>query len=118
MRTWLPNTVTVPLSVQTQAVLESLQRDGESFFGEILTGTSLTSRNLRDALRGLVGAGLVTNDSMESLRLVVRWRPWFRRAIARRRIHSLAAERLHAVGRSLHRAATAESAAPSKVEAP
>jgi ATP-dependent helicase Lhr and Lhr-like helicase len=56
-------------------VLGALEREGASFFDELLTGTSLTSRKLRDALRELVGAGLVTNDTMESLGLVIRWRP-------------------------------------------
>jgi ATP-dependent Lhr-like helicase len=31
---------------------------------------------LRDALRELVGAGLVTNDTIEALRAVIRWRPF------------------------------------------
>jgi ATP-dependent Lhr-like helicase len=52
-----------------------LQRDGASFFDEILSSSALTSRQLRDALRELVGAGLVTNDTMEALRRVVAWRP-------------------------------------------
>jgi ATP-dependent Lhr-like helicase len=74
-RAWLPTAETMPLSAHAQTVLDSLQREGASFFDEILSSTALTSRNLRDALRELVGAGLVTNDTMESLRHVVRWRP-------------------------------------------
>jgi ATP-dependent Lhr-like helicase len=40
-----------------------------------VVSTTLTGRNLRDALRELVGAGLVTNDTIESMRQVVRWQP-------------------------------------------
>ncbi len=64
-----------PLGGGAQRVLDTLQRDGASFFDELLASTSLSARALRDALRELVGAGLATNDTMESLRLVARWRP-------------------------------------------
>jgi ATP-dependent Lhr-like helicase len=74
-RAWISVAETPPLSEHASVVLASLEREGASFFDELLAGTSLTSRNLRDALRELVGAGLVTNDTIESLRLVVRWRP-------------------------------------------
>src|SRR5437016_2285236 len=40
-----------------------------------MSSTELTTRTLRDALRELAGAGLVTNDTMDSLRHVIRWRP-------------------------------------------
>jgi ATP-dependent Lhr-like helicase len=74
-RAWLPEPGSAPLSAHAQLVLAALEADGASFFDELISGTSLTSLNLRDALRELTGAGLVTNDTMESLRLVVRWRP-------------------------------------------
>ena len=74
-RAWIPVTDGQPLSEHATHVLEVLQRDGASFFDEILSASSLTSRNLRDALRELVGAGLVTNDTMEALHRVVAWRP-------------------------------------------
>ncbi|HEV8498143.1 MAG TPA: hypothetical protein VGQ56_14820, partial [Gemmatimonadaceae bacterium] len=74
-RAWIPVTETQPLSEHATLVLGALEREGASFFDELLTETSLTSRKLRDALRELVGAGLVTNDTMESLGLVIRWRP-------------------------------------------
>jgi ATP-dependent Lhr-like helicase len=64
-----------PISEQAQAILDALSRDGASFFDELLIATNLTSRRMRDGLRELVGAGLVTNDTMDSLRLVIRWRP-------------------------------------------
>ncbi|MDB4878163.1 MAG: associated domain protein [Gemmatimonadetes bacterium] len=74
-RAWLLPADSVPLSDHAKSVLGALERDGASFFDEVLAGTALTSRNLRDALRELVGAALVTNDTMESLRLVTQWRP-------------------------------------------
>jgi ATP-dependent Lhr-like helicase len=74
-RAWISTAEAPPLSEHAARVLGVLERDGASFFDELLAGSTLTSRNLRDALRELVGAGLVTNDTIESLRLVVRWRP-------------------------------------------
>lgn len=63
------------LSENAQRVLLSLREEGASFFDDLLRSTSLGSRATRDALRELVGAGWVTNDTIESLRYVVRWRP-------------------------------------------
>jgi ATP-dependent Lhr-like helicase len=74
-RAWIPAADTTPLTGDAQHVIDSLAREGASFFDELASATSLTSRALRDALRELVGAGLVTNDTMDSLRAVMRWRP-------------------------------------------
>ena len=74
-RAWIASSEGQPLSEHAQQVLGVLQRDGASFFDEIMSGTSLTTRQLRDALREVVGAGLVTNDTLDALRSVVRWRP-------------------------------------------
>jgi ATP-dependent helicase Lhr and Lhr-like helicase len=74
-RAWIPTAHTPNLSPHGQRIVELLQNDGASFFDEIVAGTTLTARNIRDALRELVGAGLVTNDTIDSLRRVVRWRP-------------------------------------------
>jgi ATP-dependent Lhr-like helicase len=74
-RQWIAATDEQPLSEHAQKTLEVLQRDGASFFDEIVSSAVLTSRQARDALRELVGAGLVTNDTMEALRRVVAWRP-------------------------------------------
>jgi ATP-dependent Lhr-like helicase len=75
VRAWVSTASTAPLGEQAQRVLESLEREGASFFDELVSSTGLTARTLRDALRELVGAGLVTNDTMDALRLVLRWRP-------------------------------------------
>jgi ATP-dependent Lhr-like helicase len=74
-RAWIGDEAAQPLSDHAQRVLESLRTDGASFFDELLTSTSLTTRQLRDALREVVGAGLATNDTVDALRAVVRWRP-------------------------------------------
>ncbi|HVX39373.1 MAG TPA: hypothetical protein VHB25_07335, partial [Gemmatimonadaceae bacterium] len=74
-RAWIRPAPSRPLSEHAQRVLEALGHEGASFFDELLATTVLTSRSLRDALRELVGAGLVTNDSLASLHAVIRWRP-------------------------------------------
>src|SRR5437773_705321 len=60
-RAWISSTDTPPLGENAQRALDALQRDGASFFDELLTSSTLTTRGLRDALRELAGAGLVTN---------------------------------------------------------
>ena len=76
-RAWLaePNDGGPPLSENAERVYQTLRAEGASFFDDLLRATSLGGRVTRDALRELVAAGLVTNDTMESLRQVVRWRP-------------------------------------------
>jgi ATP-dependent Lhr-like helicase len=54
-----------------------LQSRGALFFFELQQATNLGSHALRDALRELVVAGLVTNDTVDALSHVARWRPLF-----------------------------------------
>ncbi len=74
-RAWINTADTPSLSEHAQRVADTLQTAGASFFDELLASTTLTARDLRDALRELAGAGLATNDTVDALRLVVRWRP-------------------------------------------
>ena len=76
-RAWVstPGSVEPALSENAQRVLRTLREEGASFFDDLLRATTLGGRATRDALRELVGAGLITNDTIESLRYVVRWRP-------------------------------------------
>src|SRR5262249_21119146 len=75
-RAWLGAPVEqATLGEGARRVLEALRQEGASFFDDIALATSLGGRQLRDALRELVGGGLVTSDAVESLRQVVRWRP-------------------------------------------
>ena len=74
-RAWVGVDEPHPIGDDARRLLDTLAQDGASFFDELLSSTALTSRALRDALRELVGAGLVTNDTMEALRAVIRWRP-------------------------------------------
>jgi ATP-dependent Lhr-like helicase len=64
-----------PLSDNANRVLAALKNYGASFLADLLAATSLTTLSLRDALRELAAAGLVTNDSAEALREVIRFRP-------------------------------------------
>ena len=76
-RAWvtIPANTEPTLSENARRVLQTLREEGASFFDDLLRATSLGGRATRDALRELVGAGWVTNDTIESLRYVVRWRP-------------------------------------------
>jgi ATP-dependent Lhr-like helicase len=65
------------LSANARAVHDALRAQGASFTAELSAATALGSQALRDALRELVAAGLVTNDTVEALRDVLRWKPVF-----------------------------------------
>jgi ATP-dependent Lhr-like helicase len=56
-------------------VVEALRSYGASFVTDLQIATGLTMLALRDALRELSAGGLVTNDSAEALREVIRFRP-------------------------------------------
>lgn len=74
-RAWLAGDAKPSLGEGAQAALDALGRQGALFFDELIGETSFSPRKLRDALRELVGAGLVTNDTIDAMRLVARWRP-------------------------------------------
>src|SRR4030095_10121142 len=56
-------------------VLATLRASGARFFSDLQRETSLTGHALREALRELVAAGLVTADGIDALREVARLRP-------------------------------------------
>jgi len=76
-KAWLPAAERQPLGERAAGILELLRARGASFFFELQQHGNLGGHALRDALRELVAAGLVTNDSAEALHAVARWRPLF-----------------------------------------
>ncbi len=62
------------LSEGAALVLKALRARGASFLEDVRKETALSGLALRDALRELTAAGLVTNDTVESLREVIRLR--------------------------------------------
>ena len=76
-RLWLNAPNDASLGEMALAVLDALRRLGASFTADLAAATSLGPQRLRDALRELVGAGLVTNDTVDALRDVIRHRPMF-----------------------------------------
>jgi ATP-dependent Lhr-like helicase len=64
-----------PASDTPGVVLAALRAHGASFMSDLQAATGLTTLALRDALSELAAAGLVTNDSAEALREVIRFRP-------------------------------------------
>jgi ATP-dependent Lhr-like helicase len=52
-------------------VLAPLQRDGASFFGDLVRATHRLASEVEDALWELVAAGLVTGDGFENLRALI-----------------------------------------------
>ena len=74
-RAWLPESPP-PIGEAATSTLDALAKMGAVFFDELLAETMFSSRKLRDVLRELVGAGLVTNDTIDAMRAVLRWRPF------------------------------------------
>ena len=76
-RAWLAPVAEPQLGERATKILECLQGKGALFFYELQQVSGLGTHALRDALRELVVAGLVTNDTAEALHHVARWRPLF-----------------------------------------
>jgi ATP-dependent Lhr-like helicase len=62
------------LSDHARKVLGVLRDQGASFIGDLMVASGLGPQATREALRDLVAAGLVTNDTVDALRDVLRWR--------------------------------------------
>ena len=63
------------LSEAARAAHDALVRQGASFLADLQAASGLSGLALREALRELAAAGLVTNDTIEAMREVVRARP-------------------------------------------
>ena len=74
-RPWLSVPDEGVLGEAARVVLDALRQHGASFTSDLAAATLLGPQRLRDALRELVAAGLVTNDTVDALRDVIRHRP-------------------------------------------
>ena len=75
-RLWLhPPISDEHLGADARAVVGVLKGHGASFISDLSAATGLGPHATRNALREAVIAGLVTNDTIEALRDVLRWRP-------------------------------------------
>src|SRR2546423_4484991 len=72
---WLDEEIEPLLSENAQKVRATIASEGASFIGDIQAITGLTMLAVREAIRELVAWGLVTNDTIEALREVARWKP-------------------------------------------
>lgn len=62
------------LSDEGAAVFAFIEKEGASFINDVQTGTGLTMQSVRRGLRELASLGLVTNDTIDAMREVVKWR--------------------------------------------
>ena len=60
-----------PLTAPAREVYEALQRDGASFFADLVRATNRLASEVEDALWELVAAGLVTADGFDNLRALI-----------------------------------------------
>ncbi|HEX2721995.1 MAG TPA: DEAD/DEAH box helicase [Gemmatimonadaceae bacterium] len=56
-------------------VLEVVEREGAPFTTDIEAVTGMSSLAVKEALRDLSANGLVTNDTAEAMREIIRWKP-------------------------------------------
>jgi len=73
--TWLANPQEAVLSENAEKVRTTIATEGASFIGDIQGVTGLTMLAVREAIRELVAWGLVTNDTVEAMREIARWKP-------------------------------------------
>ena len=71
---WLDAEDESPLTPNAIMVRDALEKYGASFIADIQAATQLSSLSVHDALRELSAASLVTNDTVEALREIVRTR--------------------------------------------
>ena len=71
---WLASDDNPPLGEIATAVRDALAKHGASFFDDLVAATGLGQRQVRDGLRELVAAALVTSDAPDAARDVARWR--------------------------------------------
>jgi ATP-dependent helicase Lhr and Lhr-like helicase len=76
---WLNEPDMSRLSEDSSRVLAAIQQEGASFISDLQIATGLGTFAIREALRELAALGLVTNDSVEALRQVMRWKAFTRR---------------------------------------
>jgi ATP-dependent helicase Lhr and Lhr-like helicase len=72
---WLPEQEDPVLSENAEKVRATIAAEGASFIGDIQAISGLTMLAVREAIRELVAWGLVTNDTVEALREIARWKP-------------------------------------------
>ncbi|HJQ10884.1 MAG TPA: DEAD/DEAH box helicase [Gemmatimonadaceae bacterium] len=72
---WVTQSQDPRLSENAEKVRATIAEEGASFVGDIQAITGLTMLAVREAIRELVAWGLVTNDTVEAMREVARWKP-------------------------------------------
>jgi ATP-dependent Lhr-like helicase len=71
----LPDEIVARLSADAKKAMEIIQREGTAFTTDIEAISGFTPLAVKEALRELVASGLITNDTAEAMREVIRWRP-------------------------------------------
>jgi ATP-dependent Lhr-like helicase len=71
---WLDEQPEPALSENAETVRATIAEEGASFIGDIQAVTGLTMLAVREAIRELVAWGLVTNDTVEAMREIARWK--------------------------------------------
>jgi ATP-dependent Lhr-like helicase len=73
--TWLAEQSDIVLSEEAKTVRNTITAEGALFIRDIQAITGLTMLSVKEAIRELVAWGLITNDTVEALREIARWKP-------------------------------------------
>jgi ATP-dependent Lhr-like helicase len=71
---WLDEQLEPVLSENAETVRATIAEEGASFIGDIQAITGLTMLAVREAIRELVAWGIATNDTVEAMREIARWK--------------------------------------------
>ena len=63
------------LTENARTILSVIEKEGAPFTTDVEVVTGLSTLATREGLRELVASGLITNDTAEAMREVVRWKP-------------------------------------------
>ena len=72
---WLVESSDIVLSDEAKTVRDAIAAEGASFISDIQAVTGFSMLSVREAIRELVAWGLITNDTVEALREIARWKP-------------------------------------------
>jgi len=74
-RRWLDDVGDLPLTDGARRVYETVVAEGASLLTDLQLATGLSALALREAIRELVSLGVLTNDTAEAMRQIIRYKP-------------------------------------------
>lgn len=74
-RLWLDDRSDVPMTDGARQVYQTIAAEGASLLADLQMATGLSALRVREAIRELAALGMITNDTAEAMRQIIRWKP-------------------------------------------